>query len=275
MKTINQISFLRDPQIPGIEVCHIKNSSHVFPTHSHDDIYAFSLMLDGGSYWNKNETTDDIVKPGDIALINPGLVHSGAPVNDKSYSYEMVYIDVDLMKSLTNEICESQLNYPEFESVVIKNESLKMLYRQLFSTFLMGSDSLEKESTMLDFLGQLINDHCVTKKNLPIAGKEPIPMKRAFEFLSQQLDKKISLEDVASAVGISRYHFLRVFKKNTGVTPHSFRTQKRIEKSKTMILSGFPLSEVALTLGFTDQSHLTNTFRNYTGATPGQYFLNK
>ena len=275
MKTTNQISYWRDPHIPGIEVCEITKSSHIFPNHSHDDIYAFSLMLDGGSYWNKKETSDSIVNPGDIALINPGLVHSGSPVRDNSSSYKMVYINVDLMKSMTDDIYESDLSYPDFENVVIKNDLLVRSFRHLFSSFSLRADRLEKESVLLDFLGQLLSDQGTKKKNFLTPGNEPNLINKACSYLARSLNEKISLEDVASSVAMSRYHFLRVFKKNTGITPHNFRTQKRIEKSKTMILNGKPLSEVALKLGFTDQSHMTNTFRKYTGSTPGQYYLNK
>ncbi len=78
----------------------------------------------------------------------------------------------------------------------------------------------------------------------------------AADFLSEQLEKKITLCELSKLTGFSSYHFLRIFKKNTGVSPHTFRTQKRIEKSKELILQGLPLIEVALSTGFTDQSHI-------------------
>ena len=77
MRKTNNMNFWRDPEINGIEICGIRESSHIFPNHVHDDFYAFGLMENGGSYWNGKGSEDSLVKPGDIALINPGLVHSG------------------------------------------------------------------------------------------------------------------------------------------------------------------------------------------------------
>jgi len=64
---------------------------------------------------------------------------------------------------------------------------------------------------------------------------------------------------------------LRQFKRQTGVPPHVFRTQRRVEHARVLILQGRPLAEVAQATGFTDQSHFTNTFKLYTGVTPGRY----
>jgi AraC-like DNA-binding protein len=62
-----------------------------------------------------------------------------------------------------------------------------------------------------------------------------------------------------------------VFKRETGLPPHLFRTLRRIDRGKQLLRDGLPLAQAALAVGFSDQSHFTNTFRKYTGATPGQY----
>ena len=274
MRKGNNISFKRDPQIPGIEICEIKKSSHVFPNHAHDDVYSFGLMEYGGSYWNEKKRISSIVKPGDIALINPGLVHSGVPVRDNSSSYKMIYIELELMKKLSDDILENDNNLPEFEKVVIKNESIANLFKDLFELFSTDSDQLEEESVLTAFMGQLILKYNVIKAPLLYTEHEHKYMNRAFEYLSARLDEKLSLDDVASSAGLSRYHFLRVFKKNTGITPHIYRTQKRIETARKLIRKNIPLSRVAMETGFTDQSHLTNKFKQYIGVTPGQYLVN-
>ena len=93
----------------------------------------------------------------------------------------------------------------------------------------------------------------------------------AKEFLSANLEARLSLEEVAAAVGLSRYHFLRIFKQETGLPPHLYRVQRRIDAAQQLLKKGVPFSEVALATGFTDQSHFTNKFRQFIGATPSQY----
>ena len=96
-------------------------------------------------------------------------------------------------------------------------------------------------------------------------------IRTAKEILAAELDRKISLSAVADAVGLSRYHFLRVFKRETGLPPHLFRTQRRIDMARRLLRRRMPPAQVALETGFSDQSHFTNKFRQFTGATPRQY----
>lgn len=93
----------------------------------------------------------------------------------------------------------------------------------------------------------------------------------AKEYLSQNLDKRVSLADVAKKVNVSQFHFLRMFKKQMGVSPHQFRIQVRIQTAKNLLQKGLPPVEVALETGFNDQSHFTNTFKRYADVTPRNY----
>ncbi len=93
----------------------------------------------------------------------------------------------------------------------------------------------------------------------------------AKDYLSADLDMKLSLDSVAGKIGLSRFHFIRMFKRHTGLSPHQFRIRHRIDAAKILIQKGLPLSEIALETGFSDQSHFTNTFRQSTGLTPSQY----
>ncbi len=90
-------------------------------------------------------------------------------------------------------------------------------------------------------------------------------------YLSKNLDTGISLGTVAKKVGVSRFHFIRLFKQQTGISPHQFRIQCRIQAAKELIHQKIPFAQVALETGFSDQSHFANTFRRSTGSSPGQY----
>ena len=69
--------------------------------------------------------------------------------------------------------------------------------------------------------------------------------------------------------GLSVHHFARAFKQTIGVPPHSYILQKRIEHAQHMLRNTeLPLSEIALSAGFSDQSHLARHFRRMTGMSP-------
>jgi AraC-like DNA-binding protein len=64
---------------------------------------------------------------------------------------------------------------------------------------------------------------------------------------------------------------LRLFRDEVGCTPQVYRTARRLAVARKLVREGAELAAVAVRCGFTDQSHFTNTFRNWTGMTPGQY----
>jgi AraC-like DNA-binding protein len=271
MKPRENVAFWRDMTVEGVEICRVDRSRHVFPAHAHDGIYAIGMMLSGGSYCLGPEKAYSLVSPGQIALINPSQVHSGVPVAGKRISYRMVYFDMNLMETAAAEIAGQDQATPEFASMVVGDAAL---WRRLqrFCRVIQGPGGwLEKESALLDALVHLVSLCANVKPGRYCRRRGGQSIRHAKGFLSENLDRKIPLADVAREAGLSRYHFLRVFKRETGLPPHLFRTMRRIDRGKQLLRDGLPPAQTALAVGFSDQSHFANTFRKYTGATPGQY----
>jgi AraC family transcriptional regulator len=103
-------------------------------------------------------------------------------------------------------------------------------------------------------------------------GLAPCQLGRAMDFMRAHLSGNISLEELASVCDLSVSYFARAFKNGTGVPPHRWLVEMRIEKAKDLLLNTkTPLAEVAAACGFADQCHLTRTFRRATGDTPGAW----
>jgi AraC family transcriptional regulator len=101
-------------------------------------------------------------------------------------------------------------------------------------------------------------------------GLLPWQMRRVTEMLMDNLAADISLQELADLCGLSATYFARAFKLATGMAPHSWLMQQRIEKSKLeMLRTEAPLSAIALACGFADQSHFTRVFTKRTGISPG------
>jgi AraC family transcriptional regulator len=95
---------------------------------------------------------------------------------------------------------------------------------------------------------------------------------RLVEFIEDNLGRTISLEDLASVVSVSRFHFSRLFKRSTGSTAISFVEQCRIRRAQSLITdTDLPLAEIALVVGFVDQSHFTRRFHRHVGCTPAVF----
>jgi AraC family transcriptional regulator len=100
----------------------------------------------------------------------------------------------------------------------------------------------------------------------------PHVLRRATDFMCSNLASDIRLEDVASAAGMSPFHFAHLFKNTMGMGPHRYLTLARIERLKELLRgTETSLFELASILGFSDQSHMTSVFRRFTGMTPKAY----
>jgi AraC family transcriptional regulator len=94
----------------------------------------------------------------------------------------------------------------------------------------------------------------------------------ACSYMEDNLGENFTLDELARAVGISRFHFSRLFRVSTGASPMGYLLYRRIERAKNMLLRGDrKICEIAMALGFFDQSHFSRTFRRMTGVSPGEY----
>ena len=95
---------------------------------------------------------------------------------------------------------------------------------------------------------------------------------RVLELVQMRLAEDIALDDLAAAAGVSRFHFLRLFKNSLGVTPHRFVMDQRLAAARKLLLeTNRPLAEIAANTGFSSQSHLCTTMRRQLGTTPRQW----
>ncbi|HVG20103.1 MAG TPA: AraC family transcriptional regulator [Blastocatellia bacterium] len=95
---------------------------------------------------------------------------------------------------------------------------------------------------------------------------------RATEFIEENIERDLGINEIANAVDLSPFHFARSFKQATGVSPHQYLIKSRVERAKALLAEGtLPIVEVGLRVGFKNQSHFTTIFRKLTSVTPGAY----
>lgn len=92
---------------------------------------------------------------------------------------------------------------------------------------------------------------------------------RAIDFIQAHMAEDISLGSLATAAGLSPYHFARLFKRSTGLSPHQYLLRCRVERARGLLIrSKSSIAEIALEVGFCDQSHLASHFKRVYGVTP-------
>ena len=127
-------------------------------------------------------------------------------------------------------------------------------------------DALAIEQTVLRFMACQEGSACGADAR-PGAGYA-----RVLDRIAAEFERSLSIADLSAMVGTSPLRFLREFTRLTGMTPHAWIMETRLQAARTMIqCSDQPLPQIALDCGFNHQSHMGHVFRKHLGLTPGQY----
>ena len=106
----------------------------------------------------------------------------------------------------------------------------------------------------------------------PRVGLPAYKLRRVIEYINDHLTSDLTLADIASVAEMNAYSFSRAFRQSTGIPPHRYVMNSRIEKAKRLLMDeNLPLVEVGMEVGFRNQSHFTTLFRKLTGVTPKVY----
>jgi AraC family transcriptional regulator len=213
---------------------------------------------------------------GTIALVDIGQTHS-------SQSSGVEFVSIGISPVLVNElVSEIGLIRTSAEIVFRENmtedENITKLAHMVVAE--LGAQKVG-HAAMLDALVRqlaihLLRCHLTVRKSdkieLSRAGPVDRRLRRAIEFMHDNFGREIALEEIAAAAYLSECHFARLFKQISGVTPHVYLANLRLERARKLLAETvLPISEIASTVGYQSQSHFTKVFKSITGVTPRAY----
>jgi AraC family transcriptional regulator len=103
-------------------------------------------------------------------------------------------------------------------------------------------------------------------------GLPKVKLKLAIEYINTHLDENISLSDISVQLGMSQYHFSRLFKQSMGMPPYTYLIARRVERSKKLLReTELTILEISNECGFANPSHFARCFRQQIGITPMQF----
>jgi AraC family transcriptional regulator len=109
----------------------------------------------------------------------------------------------------------------------------------------------------------------------PRPGLPPAVLRRAKEFLNDQMDRNPGVTELSTAVGMNVDHFSRMFKRSTGLAPHQYLGNIRLERAKRLLVEGgAPIIEIAYEIGYANPSQFSAFFRKRTGLSPTEFRRN-
>src|SRR5687768_15313802 len=94
---------------------------------------------------------------------------------------------------------------------------------------------------------------------------------RARDLIHDRHDAALSLDDLADAAGLSRFHFLRQFRRAYGKTPHAYLQEVRLDRARHLLGRGTSVTEACVSVGFSSIGSFSSLFAKKTGMSPSQY----
>lgn len=163
---------------------------------------------------------------------------------------------------------------PEFRTRDPQIESIGMMLLSELKENLGSRLYIESLANVLAV--HLLRQYCV-KPRLAIyeGGLPERQLLQVVEYINEYLDRDIKLADLAQLLGISPFHFSRLFKQSLGIPPYQYLLQQRIERAKQLLKQKErSIMDIAFLCGFNSHSHLSKQFRQLTGMTPKAYRAN-
>lgn len=141
-------------------------------------------------------------------------------------------------------------------------------------------DGTAGDELYVDTLAQMMGVHLARShssqsrpvRTPPVQTMSGARMRRVIEYIEEHLDGNLSLEAMAAEVEISPVYLARAFKGAIGQSPHRYVLARRIDRAKELLRNtDMPVVDVALSVGFSSQSHLSHWFQRYVGVSPAAY----
>jgi len=238
-----------------------------FGRHFHEE-YAIGIIEHGCQSFVYDGARRIEMTSGTVALISPGIVHSGGPGLEEGWRYRMLYPSQALVDDIVHDIFGHGA-VPRFHSPGVFDPILYDAIDALHMATCDGACStLEVETRMAVILRMAFVRHAGCQPPSCETPRHP-GMRVVRDFLADNFSEDLGLQCLADNAGLSRFQLLRQFKAAYGLPPHAYLKQVRVFRVQAMILAGSSLAQAALAAGFADQSHMTRVFVESLGFTPG------
>lgn len=252
------VRFLHGGAITAVDAC----SGRSFARHAHDD-FGVGLVTRGAQRsWSGRGQVEAI--RGKLITVNPGEVHDGAPVGQER-AWSMLYFTQRVVESVVTDLCEGKMCSRELRAPVVDDAGLSSLFVATRTAALDGDQNAVLEERLLTLFGRLFD--AVPRTNAII----PHRLACVRERIDDDPAHPHPLAELALIAGLSRFQTVRAFTRLTGLTPHAYVTQRRLDTARQLIRDGSTLVDAAAAGGFADQSHMHRLFSARYGFTPGAY----
>lgn len=238
--------------------------------HQHDS-YEFTINL-SQPFTSRLEKRNLPIRKNHMVALNPGQDH-GTIRPLAGVQLCGLHMESKFLQQVSRQVCGSETVYFD-NNDLLPDSSFRNLINLFMEESLLRQPGyrfiLESLDTHLAVCLLRIAKNNLLSFNYKYGEKDNIA--RSIEFIRVNFDKDFSLKDVSGVANLSPYHFIRVFKSQTGKTPYEFLMDFKIEKARELLTAGrLTITEVCYQCGFNNRSHFAAAFKRRVGITPTSY----
>lgn len=262
-------AFWRDPALPFVESRRACQSRACYKPHHHP---TFSIgAVDGGtSTFTGAADGTVLLSPGTLVLVPASRVHACNPASNSAWSYQMLHLNATWRHAVRREYARTDST--EGEPVRIVTDPVIYARFCRLNALLFGeADPIEKEAALIEFVGDYDSEQGLPIERPVVPANLAEQIGPALDYLRAWPTASTPLDELAVLAGMSRYQVIRAFRAVTGMTPHAWQLNQRINLARDWIRSGDSLADIAQHLGFADQAHFQRVFKAHAGVTPGRF----
>jgi AraC-like DNA-binding protein len=239
--------------------------SHCGP-HFHDT-YTIACMRRGRAEvraGGRSRIWDD----GAVFLGNPYEIHAGGDT-ENTLVYDVCYPGRALMFDMLGVRSAAAGALPHFAEIVIPVQERTGALAVIIADFLTAdarTSAAPLEQALIDFFRA---NHDLFRLAF-VEADVSLWVSSACRLLERAVEDGLDPAPLIDRIGCSRSYLIRQFRKITGITPGAYLRQLQLARARRLLCDGWPIAEVAASMGFADQSHLTREFKRVYGTTPGK-----
>ncbi|MNG72621.1 HTH-type transcriptional activator RhaS [compost metagenome] len=262
-----QPTLWRDAALPFVESRRAWQSRACYKAHSHPT-FSIGAVDAGCSVFTGADPGQQRLVPGTLVLVPAQRVHACNPEPGQAWSYQMLHVDADWLAQVRQESGLSGAE-PAEPARISHSPALYRQFCDLNALLFSAACPHEKEAALIAFLGD--HDFSAHPPLETARALAPATLKGLIERIENEDPAQLSLDILARYAGLGRYQLIRAFRAATGLTPHAYLLNARVNRGRALLSQGQALAEVAYRLGFADQSHFQRVFKAHVGVTPRQY----
>ena len=263
----NSTEYWWDRHLAGLSLMCADFTTHEYPQHTHDALVVAVTEQGGSIVKSRGELQD--ATPATLFVFNPEEPHGGWMGRSERWQYRSLYLTRLALDRLAEELGVNEVPY--FTRNTFIDTDLIAAFHKMHLALGDGRDVFHERELLVESFGALFERHGSGRTRIKAPPRDRILLAKAIERMRAEYATDLRLEDLAASVGLTTFQLIGLFKRTTGLTPHTYLTQVRLGMACRHLRHSPVLAEVATAVGFYDQSALNKHFKRCYGITPLQF----